>query len=58
MEEVNEVIEFLVKHGESPIEIKDRFSIAVLNVIWTILNGDRLSQEDPKMREVLASFQG
>ncbi|ODM96155.1 Farnesoate epoxidase [Orchesella cincta] len=56
LDEVSEVVEYFKANGKTPIEVADRFNVATMNSIWTILNGKRLSQDDPKIRAVLTAF--
>ncbi|CAL8110152.1 unnamed protein product [Orchesella dallaii] len=55
-DEVSEVVEYFKANIQTPVEVADRFNIATMNSIWTILNGKRLSHNDPKIGAVVAAF--
>lgn len=41
MDEVHEMIEMLTKKGGKPVgEIKEKFSLGVVNSLWTIVGGN------------------
>lgn len=56
MDEVNETIERLNKTTGEYITVKDKLDVAVLNSLWTLLNGQRMKHDDPKIREILNAF--
>ena len=56
LDEVSEFIERLKKDAGKPIATQNRFNIAVLNALWTITSGQRLSQDDPELQEIIAAI--
>ncbi|CAL8107080.1 unnamed protein product [Orchesella dallaii] len=50
---MNEVTEFIdgldASNGKSIDNIQHRFSVAVVNALWTIVSGERYSHQDPKL---------
>lgn len=53
MDEIRETIDRFKESKGEYISIKTAFDLAALNSLWTLLNGERLSQDDPKIRGVL-----
>lgn len=56
MEEVKELIASFQKEAGKPLVTQNRFNIAVLNALWTILTGDRFDQNDPRVKAVIKSL--
>lgn len=54
MEEVNELITSFRKQVGQPITTQNRFNIAVLNALWSIMTGQRFSHEDPQLKKLIS----
>ncbi len=54
MDEVGELQKFLESTGGQPIDTRNRFNIIVVNALWTVMTGERLSPEDPKLPNLLS----
>ncbi len=50
LEEVNELCKQIRNFQGKPVDIKEHFTFAVLNSLWTIMSGERLDQEDESMK--------
>ena len=54
MEEVRELTEQLKsKHCDHPIKTNHMFNMAVFNVIWSIIAGERHEYEDPRLLNLM-----
>jgi len=49
MDEVKELEEWMKSQVGKPIAVKEKFSLAVVNSLWTIVSGKRFSHDDPKL---------
>ena len=56
LEEVTELVEELKRDSGKPVVTQNRFNIAVLNALWTIISGERLSHDDPELKEIIATI--
>ena len=56
LDEVAELVDRLKKEGGKPVVTQNRFNIAVLNALWTIISGERLKQDDPVLQEIIAAI--
>lgn len=52
-DEVDELIVNLKKNVGIPISTRNLFSTAVLNALWTMMTGERHSQDDSKVQQIL-----
>ena len=57
-DEIAELIERLKKDAEAgkPISTRNLFNGAVINVLWTLIAGERFKQDDPKVKEIFQIF--
>lgn len=53
MEEVNEVMDIIKDNREKPLVVDRILDLAVLNALWTLMNGERCAMNDPKIRGIL-----
>jgi len=53
LDEVNELVGWIQAQNGKPIELRRRFSLAVVNVLWTLLCGKRYAHDDPKLLAIL-----
>jgi hypothetical protein len=56
MDEAIELINGLKKELGQPISTQNRFNIAVLNSLWSIVVGKRFSHDDAELKEILESI--
>lgn len=56
LDEVKEVLDYFREKKGVAIKIEDRFNIATLNALWTLLTGNRLTQDDPKLANLQKAF--
>jgi len=53
MDEVTELVDWIqFQHGK-PLNLHRRYSLAVVNVLWTVLSGKRYAHNDPKLVAIL-----
>jgi len=52
-ETTSDFIQELKKKLGTPIDLHERFSIVVVSALWRIAAGEKLSQNDPKILELL-----
>jgi len=57
LDEVTELVNWIKEQNEKPVEIRRRFSLASINILWTMLSGERYEQGDPKMTGLLDQFE-
>jgi len=57
LDEVMELVTWIKTQNDNPIELHRRFSLAVINTLWTILSGKRYEQDDPKISDILHQFE-
>jgi len=55
-DEVNFLIEFLKDQVGQSIPFNRIFELNILNCLWTIITGKRISANDPKSRNVLKTI--
>jgi len=53
MDEVMDIVDWVKTQNGKPIDLHRRLSLAVVNVLWTILSGERYAQDDPKIVDLL-----
>lgn len=53
MEEIKELVASFRREVGQPIVTQNKFNIAVLNALWTILTGQRFDQNDPRVRNII-----
>jgi len=53
MDEVTELLNWIHTQNGKPIKLNQRFSLAVVNVLWTILSGNRYAHDDRKLITIL-----
>ncbi len=53
VEEVGELCAFLESTKSRPIDIRNKFNIAILNSLWRITTSERLKYDDPKLTNLL-----
>jgi len=53
MAEVIEFVDWVKTQKGKPIDLHRRLSLAIVNVLWTILSGKRYAQDDPKIVGIL-----
>ena len=51
VEEVQELCSGLEATGGNAIDIRNKFNIAILNSLWTVMSGERLDHKDPKLNK-------
>jgi cytochrome P450 len=56
MEEVKELISNFRKETGKPISSQNRFNVAVLNALWSILTGERHSHDDPRLNKLIKTL--
>ncbi len=57
MDEVHDLLATLGKTEAAPISgIKELFSLAVVNSLWTVVSGKRYNQDDPNLRAISSSL--
>lgn len=57
MDEVHDLLATLGKRDGAPISgIKELFSLAVVNSLWTVVSGKRYNQNDPNLRAISSSL--
>lgn len=57
MDEVHDLLATLGKREGAPISgIKELFSLAVVNSLWTVVSGKRYNQNDPNLRAISSSL--
>ena len=47
IEELIDELEVMSEHGKKPVEIGFQINVAIVNVMWAILSGERRSHNDP-----------
>ena len=47
IEELISELEEMSQHGTKPVEIGFQINVAIVNVMWAILSGERRSHSDP-----------
>lgn len=53
MDEVHELVERIKSKNGTPVgQIKDMFTLAVLNSLWTLINGNRHRQDDSSIKAI------
>lgn len=58
MENAQEMLQWIKYQNEKPLpDLQRRLSLAVLNSLWTIVSGQKHSQDDPKMTALLDALQ-
>lgn len=57
MEEVTDIIDWLKKGVGKPISVNRKFSLAVLNSLWSILTSERYDHDDPRLTNILDTVQ-
>ncbi len=53
MDEVTELVDWIQAQNGKPVDLHRRFSLAVVNVLWTLLSGQRYAHDDPKLMAIL-----
>jgi len=56
MDEVDELIAGFKKDLGKPIKTSNRFNIAVVNALWTIVAGQRYSHDDKELNDIIHSI--
>ena len=56
LDEAMELIEGLKRDSGKPVITQNRFNIAVLNALWTIISGERLRHDDPELQDIIATI--
>ncbi|CAG7817746.1 unnamed protein product, partial [Allacma fusca] len=51
-EEVDELLDRLKSEGTDPVSLNNKFTLAVVNSVWTIVTGKRFGQSDPKLQRI------
>ena len=57
MDEVKELVEWIGKQNGKPLNLQRRYSLAVVNALWTILAGDRYEHDDEKLHKILEELE-
>ncbi|ODM97792.1 Farnesoate epoxidase [Orchesella cincta] len=58
MDNVQDIITWMRQEAGHPLpDLQRRLSLAVLNSLWTIISGQRYSQDDPHLKALLDSIQ-
>lgn len=60
MDSAQELVMWLKREKNQPLQSHDlqrRLSLAVLNSLWTIVSGQKVSQDDPKLLGLLDALQ-
>jgi hypothetical protein len=52
-DEIQECIEKLKKDAGQPISTSNKFNVAVVNALWTIITGERFKQDDPELNRII-----
>ncbi len=52
-EEADELCQYLESSRGEPIDIRNKFNTAILNVLWRITTSERLHYDDPKLMKLL-----
>jgi len=53
MDDVMDFVDWIKTQNGKPIYLHRRLSLAVINVLWSILSGKRYAQDDPKLVTIL-----
>ncbi len=53
MDEVMGFVDWVKTQNGKAIDLHRRFSLAMVNVLWTILSGKRYAQDDPTIVAIL-----
>jgi len=53
MDEVKELLNWIKNHGEQPIALHRKFSLAMINSLWTIFSGERFDLDDADLVSIL-----
>ena len=53
MDEVKDIIEYFKREEGNLVSVHRKFSLAVLNSLWTITSGKRFAQDDPALNNML-----
>ena len=56
-EEVQKLIEFMRPKMNQPLSLGKPMSITTLNALWSILTGEKLELDDPKLNDTLDAFE-
>jgi len=57
MDEIMEFVDWVETQKGKPVDLHRRLSLAVVNVLWTILTGKRYAQDDPKIVAILDTLE-
>nr|QST15082.1 CYP370C13 protein [Diaphanosoma celebensis] len=49
--EIAELLSHLEENAGRPIQLSNRFNVAVVNALWSITTGQRFSQDDPEVKK-------
>jgi hypothetical protein len=53
MDEVTELVEWIKVQDGQPIQLQQRFRLAVVNALWHLLAGVRFEHDDLKLTSIL-----
>ena len=56
MEEVKELLDWIKQQYDKPITLHRRLNLATLNALWAILSGERYDHNDPRLTEMVDSY--
>ncbi len=57
MDEVNEFVNWIARHGGEPISLHGRINLAVVNALLAVLTGERYDHDDPKLGKILKDLE-
>ena len=52
-EEIKELIDRFKTEVGKPVSTVNRFNVAVVNALWTIITGERFDQDDPELNKTI-----
>jgi len=57
MSEVNELVNWIKQKRGEPVTLHRRFTLAIVNALWTIISGDRYDHDDAKLNNIMEQFE-
>jgi hypothetical protein len=52
-DEVKELVERFKETAGTPISTSNKFNVAVVNALWTIIAGQRFSHDDAQLNKII-----
>jgi len=57
MNEVRELVDWIKQKNGEPVTLHRRFTLAIINALWTIISGERYDHDDEKLTNILEQFE-